>query len=215
MRIASEICKEGISTSNAFNKAVQDVIYKMHPLKIVETGTYNGEGSSSAIAEAMPNKGKLITIESSKELCRQARKVLDTFRKEIVLLNGVTIPCSDIPLTVSYEGYPDDIIVDHLDPNEYLYETSAATEYDCLGKALLMFHFKPDMVLLDSAGHLGWIEFNYLMNLVQGDFILCLDDTNHFKHYRTAEHIRSNPEWEILFETDDKFGSMIAKYKFE
>lgn len=83
-----------------------------------------------------------------------------------------------------------------------------------LQKAVDFFDGKPELVILDSAGHYGNAEFMEIIKLVNHPFIIALDDTNHGKHWQSVQVMKSKPEiYEIIFETDDKFGSVIAKVK--
>ena len=56
MQIAEDAVKNGIVFSGeAFSEAINQIIKKKKPNKIIETGTYLGEGSTKVIADA-PNR---------------------------------------------------------------------------------------------------------------------------------------------------------------
>jgi len=73
----------------------------------------------------------------------------------------------------------------------------------------------PELIILDSAGHLGFIELQYTLGLMSGkSFYLVLDDIGHVKHYHSMEYIRSMPnQFEIIWEssTDELHRSAIIK----
>ena len=78
--------------------------------------------------------------------------------------------------------------------------------------ALAKLDFKPDLVILDSAGHMGLQEFKYLMDRVEPGFYLALDDTNHVKHYQTCKSLET-VDCELIFQTEQGFGSRIYYIK--
>ncbi len=54
-------------------------------------------------------------------------------------------------------------------------------------------------VILDSAGGVGYMEFQKVMSLLgKKSFYLMLDDTHHLKHFRSLRDIQQNPNFNIL-----------------
>ena len=68
------------------------------------------------------------------------------------------------------------------------------------------------IVLLDSAGGIGLLEFNTLCELM-GDksYYLILDDVHHLKHFRSLEHVRNNQSFNIMDENLEQ-GWVVAKH---
>src|SRR5207249_2262859 len=68
------------------------------------------------------------------------------------------------------------------------------------------------LVLLDSAGGTGWMEFTTLRQTM-GDraYVLLLDDVHHVKHYRSLEHVRRDPSFHIIG-LDERHGWMLARH---
>ena len=81
-----------------------------------------------------------------------------------------------------------------------------------LAKFLLEVRDANPLVLLDSAGGTGWLEFTALRQTM-GDrpYVLLLDDVHHVKHYRSLEHVRRDPSFEIIG-LDEHHGWMLARH---
>lgn len=84
------------------------------------------------------------------------------------------------------------------------------------GEDLLRFFlnkFKNDhpMVVLDSSGAIGLLEFN-IVKEVMGDkpFYLLLDDIRHLKHFRSYEELKSGNGFELI-QVDEEAGWAFAK----
>lgn len=69
------------------------------------------------------------------------------------------------------------------------------------------------LILLDSAGGIGYLEFISVMNyLKDSDFILILDDIHHLKHFRSLIDIKRDSKFTLQnFDIED--GWLIAKYR--
>jgi hypothetical protein len=97
-------------------------------------------------------------------------------------------------------------VIDHLPKYRrdlYHKEVSYDVEDNLLQTALEAFDMRPDLIILDSAGHMGFIEFMYLMKRIPQDHecLLALDDIDHVKHFDTMEMIRKNSgRFEILWQ---------------
>lgn len=206
-----------------FAAAIRRTVERFKPKYVIETGTHTGEGTTRVLFESLYSLGAdhewtLVTIEAARKLFMKAA---DRYRKhpEVVCLHGLSIPKTMLPTReqiqalVIGEQIPD-IYYDH-DPkvrvDRYLSEQASYGPHELLRVACAAFEFKPDLVLLDSAGHLGFIEFEYLMSMVKGPFVLVLDDIRHVKHHRTWESIKSSEHWEILEQGDERFGWGIAR----
>jgi len=60
------------------------------------------------------------------------------------------------------------------------------------------FDYKPDLVMLDSAGHMGFIEFKYVLSLLKGSCVFILDDVNHVKHYDSLRLMKNDSRFNVL-----------------
>lgn len=69
------------------------------------------------------------------------------------------------------------------------------------------------LILLDSAGGIGYLEFKTVLQyLVNSEFIIILDDVHHLKHFRSLQFIRESSNFKILNESLED-GWVIARYK--
>ena len=82
-----------------------------------------------------------------------------------------------------------------------------------LPKSLVRVRDKTPLVVLDSAGGTGWLEFTTLRETMgPRPYVLLLDDVYHLKHFRSLEHVRGDPSFEILG-LDESHGWMLALHK--
>jgi len=224
MQIAENIVRQGITTGAKFSTKLTQFIREMGFKSVIETGTYLGMGTSKAIIDGLTAPFQFISIEVNPKNFAQAHKNIGHI-DGVLLINGLSVAKSDIPVSLS-QDYPDWVIVDHqpdLRNNLYYQEIRYDVPDNQLNKALSIVKYKPDMVLLDSAGSCGYQEFLYLINRLKADCFIALDDTDHVKHYETMNHVANHPDqfeviWQIRSEfidpkQGDKFGSAIVKYK--
>ncbi|MDQ3194270.1 MAG: hypothetical protein M3P82_04635 [Bacteroidota bacterium] len=68
------------------------------------------------------------------------------------------------------------------------------------------------LFLLDSAGGLGFLEFQKVQTLMEGlGHFLILDDIHHLKHFRSYKEVCENKDYKILDKNIEQ-GWVIAKY---
>lgn len=217
MQIAEQLVKNGVTSSDAFNRTLTEFVRGRGITKVVETGTYKGTGTTTAIAEGMKEftAARMITIEVNPDYYRQAKRNLLKY-PFVKCWNGLSVGRPELPTDISF-NVPDFVIVDHLPETrsqKYLSEVMYNVPDNYLEKALQHFDNKPDLVLLDSAGHMGWIEFNYLIKRAKTPFALALDDTLHVKHYDSMQYVIAHPEqFQVIWESNDKFGSALILVK--
>lgn len=218
MQIAEQVVKNGVSGSDSFCNELAFYITKNHVKKVIETGTHKGQGTTRAVVEALKLQGKFdfYSIEVNPVFYVEAQKNLG-FIPGLVLLNGLSVAKALLPIDTTF-SVPDHIIVDHYPENrnqQYRKEVMHNVPDNMLDYALSKFNYRPDMVILDSAGHMGLVEFKYLMERIKGSFLLCLDDTCHVKHYDTMQYIYQHPEmFEILWEVESEYINAVSGSKF-
>lgn len=222
MQIAEHLVHSGATVGDAFKNEITNLVAENSITKVLETGTLYGEGTTMAVIEGMKRHGKpfdFISIEVNPENYQQAKKNLGIVNG-LHLWNGQSVAKSHLPTDTTFEGMPDHVVVDHLPQNRdryYRREVAFNVPDKMIDKALS--YFQPELVILDSAGYMGFVEFRYLMERVNHSFLLALDDTGHVKHYNTLQYIKQNPKqftilWEIPSITEspaegEKFGSAI------
>lgn len=199
------------------------------PKKIIETGLYHGKGSTSIIASLIrdiPIPGaEFCSIECNRHFIQKASENLEKagLRSFVKIIHGLSIPkfmlpsSTEIDLNLLEASNVPSVKLDHAqDPKNaakyYQRETESFEHDDVLGRALEVFDYAPDFVLLDSGGHVGTIEFKYLLSKLKAPCAIALDDTRHFKHYESRKFILNDKRFEVINDNDEKYGSMIVKF---
>jgi hypothetical protein len=89
--------------------------------------------------------------------------------------------------------------------------THSSCTADLLG-AYLRTETRFDMILLDSAGHLGYLEFKCVLENLKYPCFIALDDTLHLKHWKTMQTIKADPRFVVLYESAERYGSAVARF---
>jgi GT2 family glycosyltransferase/glycosyltransferase involved in cell wall biosynthesis/Tfp pilus assembly protein PilF len=217
-----------VNTDSAFAREVRSLFARIRPMKILETGTFVGNGTTNVIASALRDLGsrgaKFYSIEVNPGLHAIARRNLEKagLSPYVNLLNGLSVPRSLLPgmeeierRTVKEIG-KDPVYVDHAEKDrveKYYNETNfPGVADDLIGRVLGVFGFRPDFVLLDSGGHMGTIEFTYLISRLEGECHIALDDIFHVKHRESFSRMSSDPRFEIIAAVREKAGFCIARF---
>lgn len=204
---------------------------------IIETGTNLGLGSTKLLAESFKNKNVIIhTIEVNFPIFKQAKQNLKKYKKvkchygcSTEITEAILFIETD-PAIINHEKHPEFFIDDVSNPTEfYTKEIKGILKLnsnkrqiksllkpkpkESLLRDLIKSNYEKELlIVLDSAGGTGKLEFNITTNLLsQKDYYLLLDDTHHLKHFRSVIEIRNNKNWEII-EQDDKMGWLLAKH---
>lgn len=217
-----------ISQESDFARSIREIFTQYRPTKIIETGTYLGTGTTSVIASTLRQLGlndtRFYSIEVNPQNIAQAQYNLTQagLAPFVRLCHGLSVPRSILPTVEQIEESCvrniefDDIFVDHREHNRatlYYQETNFdGVEEDLLGKALKAFDDRPDFVILDSAGHMGFVEFSYLLEKLKGPCIIALDDVYHIKHHKSFSRLKRDPRFQVLADSREKFGFCIAQF---
>ncbi len=218
-----------IGEQSLFAQTISQVFQWKRPQKIIETGTFLGKGTTTIIASTLKSLGMMDaefhSIEINPKFHSYAfENLMDNRLISFVNLhNGLSVPRSLLPnleeikrTTVDEVGFSE-IFVDHQEEERsdlYYKETDfPGIKDDLLGELLQKFNYKPDFVLLDSGGHMGFVEFNYLIENLESECIIALDDVYHVKHRKSLQLIESDPRFDIIALSKEKFGFCIAKFK--
>jgi hypothetical protein len=59
---------------------------------------------------------------------------------------------------------------------------------------------------------MGHVEFEYVLPLLRGTCHIALDDIYHVKHYRSFKQVQSDPRFELVGVSEEKFGFCIARF---
>ncbi len=217
-----------VKADSAFAREVRTLFSRVHPARILETGTFIGKGTTTVIASALRDIGikgaRFYSIEVNPGLHALARRNLEKagLSGYVNLLNGLSVPRSLLPAreeierrTVTEIG-SEPVYVDHA-PEERVQKYFSETDFpgvadDLIGRVLHVFSFRPDFVLLDSGGHMGYIEFTYLVSRLKGECFIALDDIYHIKHHRSFTQMSKDPRFKILAAVREKAGFCIAHF---
>lgn len=213
-----------VQTQSEFSQTLRRVLGDRRPRRILETGTHLGTGTTriigQAIAEAKLMDATFISIEVNPDYFHQAQQ--NTAGLRVELRNGLSVPRRLLPTPEQVrrdyiENVDSAVFVDHAEADRvrnYLSETDfPGRPDDLLGKALRAWAGKPDFLLLDSAGHMGFVEFQYALTLLKGRCTLMLDDTRHVKHHRSVQFMKNDPRFTIEVESAEKFGYVLATFQ--
>jgi ADP-heptose:LPS heptosyltransferase/sulfatase maturation enzyme AslB (radical SAM superfamily) len=211
-----------------FEHELRQLFRAIRPQSVIETGTFLGRGTTSIIWRACRDlalNSDITTIEVNPEHHRQACEYFTTNNMAIRLELGLSIPHSKLPdlatinetFVIKADTRDGSIYYDHNETQRaalYYGETAFDVPDNLLEATLKRCNYRPDFVLLDSAGHIGLAEFRHLLTLLRGDCHLMLDDINHCKHAATMLEIHRDPRFQILVESDEKFGFAIMRYTY-
>lgn len=225
---ASANGKIGVHTESEFATALKRIIAERRPRSLIETGTHIGTGTTTIISNALfENRlehAEFHSIEVNPQFYLRANQHLQDagLARFVHAHNGLSVPRHLLPTAAQIQAgvaaakSVPGVYIDHEEARRvalYLAETDFSTvEDDLLGRCLAEFQFKPDLLLLDSAGHLGWVEFQYVLQLLRAPCVIALDDVNHLKHYLSLAQMRKDSRFTILTEGPEKFGFCIAQF---
>lgn len=207
---------------------------------IIETGTNLGLGSTALLASIFKNDDLQIhTVEVNKNIFDEAKLNLVKF-KNVTCHNGCSTSLQEAisfiendDAIINHQNYSEFFIDDIVNPIEfYSNEIKGLLDLNASKKSnnLLRFFNKKSLnenllqnlikkflnkkllIVLDSAGGTGKLEFDITKKiLINESFYVLLDDTHHLKHFRSLKEIKENPKWSILDESISH-GWVIAKY---
>jgi hypothetical protein len=177
--------------------------------EIVETGTYNGLGSTQVFAKT--NK-YVFSIECNYNNFLNASKNLAMY-DNVCVIHGLSLKREKIITALLEEDFDIDTTYDSKHPKSfYMREISQTVVVE---NALELFckNKRKQLVFLDSAGGVGYLEFKSFMSI--GDVflenkILMLDDINHIKHKRSVEFLLKDGI-EVNISSDNRFAWCIFK----
>ena len=156
--------------------------------EIVETGTFHGNGSTRVFAET----GKYVyTME-----CNYGNFVTATNNlakhENVCVLHALSLPRKYLIDALLNEDFDIETTYDSKYPKTfYMREISQQVTIE---NGLEQFCYNPrrQLIFLDSAGGVGYLEFKWVMRLpleYREQKILVLDDISHIKHVRSVQRL--------------------------
>lgn len=233
-----------MAASERLRLLLRNVLASERISHILETGTYQGLGSTTFVSEAFPQESPpqlFITIEANMLSWQHAKCNLRRFPfvrplwgKTVDMKRALEFLQADVVLQ-EHSKYPDIFIDDTDDPlqfycNEIRGELGGRTENpdnfirriftrifsysgdNLLQKYLLKFKELNPLVILDSCGGIGYLEFSILNETMQShSYLVLLDDINHIKHFRSYRYIKNSPHFHLIG-VDEQEGWLLAKH---
>jgi hypothetical protein len=181
---------------------------------VIETGTHKGTGSTKFLAETLAPE-VLHTVEVNLECFIEAKKNLARFpfvRPHWGCTVGIEHALrwmQNDPALLHPENYPD-VWIDFMDDpiGNYSSEVRGSSKFrdypgwegeDLLSTLLSMYRDERPLIVLDSAGGMGWLEFQIMESCMMGlDYTLLLDDVKHVKHFRSLAWIENAKDFELI-----------------
>lgn len=229
--------QKSVDGSSSLAVVLRELILTQRPRKIVETGTFRGCGTSSILAGALEETREKVIMHTIEVNPKNHRAACRHFRAKgwrrgfwrmpwqsrgfLQAWCGLSLKRSELPSRETIrsrcreaerKGLYVDFAADRRE-EDYGRETAFRGADDLLRKCLRRMENRPDLVLLDSAGHVGWEEFQVFCQEVKSPCWLVLDDVFHVKHDASLEAIRRDPRFQIHRLEKEKFGYCIARFE--
>jgi hypothetical protein len=201
------------------------------PKVIIETGTYLGLGTTSALIRAVKasNRWKrenknipIHTIEANENNYKKATENLSRYSSWVHIHHGLSLGLEECltfiendDVLLNHEKYPD-IYYDSPDPVKF-YSDEVRGQLAFFGRGEqgpdeiiygLVFDYKKKNPLfcLDSAGGVGFLEYQRVVSMMDESlFYMWLHDTDHLKHFRSLEHMKNCDDCTILASYGDEW----------
>lgn len=191
--------------SSEFKEAISNIMTLYPDIKdIIETGTFDGLGSTKVFAIT----GKdVFSIECNEGNFKTASNNL-RYYDNVCVIHGLSVDREFLIRKLLEEDFTLDTSYDSKNPKTfYMREVvQSVVQEDCL--RLFSDNDRRQLIFLDSAGGVGYIEFNYLMGFSKDNLenkILVLDDCNHIKHKRSIQFLYSLG-YKVNMSSDYRFG---------
>lgn len=203
--------------SNSFEETVNFLVKNFEVDEIIETGTFNGLGSTTVFAKTGK---KVITVESClRNYFAACGNLKDYPNVELILGSSLNID-EMISFIDQDPFYKNENILNKsitIDGNEED-DTKAFYKHEVSGWGSgkpsrenvlidLINNDKKQIVFLDSAGGAGYLEFKKFMSLSEDcrkNKILFLDDVSHIKHCRSVDDLK-NLNVDVKISEDKRF----------
>ena len=173
------------------------------PRKILEIGTWNGLGTTRCILQALQSYDfdQFISLECNTIKYNLAIKNNnDLINDKTHLLNATILDEQD--WKDAREMFKNDLVQAWFD-TDYKHSKLLKNIYTDLSEF--------DAILLDGGEYTTYAEFKKLLPLCKS--LMLLDDTKTCKCMKIVEELNNNPEWQIIFQTDERNGFAIYKKK--
>jgi predicted O-methyltransferase YrrM len=176
--------------SNEFRDTVKRLVKEYNINEVVETGTFLGTGSTKVFAGEGLN---VFTIECNPNHITHAVQNLEGL-DNVCFVHGLSLKRENLIKGIMSMTFPDGGIYDSTRPKvSYIQEVL----YPVLVEDALSLFAKNEtkqLVFLDSAGGVGYLEFIEFMSWplnIRRNKVLLLDDVTHVKHERSVQSLKT------------------------
>jgi predicted O-methyltransferase YrrM len=190
--------------SNEFRDVVKRLVKEYKITEVVETGTFLGNGSTKVFAGEGLN---VFTIECNSNHLSQAVKNLESNNYNVCFIHGLSLKRENLIKGLMSMTFPEGGIYDSARPK--VFYAQEILQPVLVEDALNLFakNETRQLVFLDSAGGVGYLEFVEFMSWplsVRREKVLLLDDVTHVKH---AKSVQSLKDWgfDIKLSSDGRF----------
>lgn len=175
--------------SNEFRDVVKRLVNEYNINEVVETGTFLGTGSTKVFAGEGLN---VFTIECNPNHLTQAVQNLEGFNN-VCFIHGLSLQREKLIKDLMSMDFPDGGIYDSTRPK--VFYTQEVLQPVLVEDALSLFanNDKRQLVFLDSAGGVGYLEFIEFMSWplnIRRNKVLLLDDVTHVKHGKSVQSLK-------------------------
>ena len=189
--------------SNEFRDVVKRLVNEYNINEVVETGTFLGTGSTKVFAGEGLN---VFTIECNPNHLTQAVQNLEGFNN-VCFIHGLSLQREKLIKDLMSMDFPDGGIYDSTRPK--VFYTQEVLQPVLVEDALSLFanNDKRQLVFLDSAGGVGYLEFIEFMSWplnIRRNKVLLLDDVTHVKHEKSVQSLR-NWGFDVNISQDGRF----------
>lgn len=198
-----------INMNSDFGKCIFNICSDKTIRNIFEVGTWNGQGSTICVMNAIANKSKsiLYSLEANPDMFKQAIIFWEKYNvdNKLVLLNGsLHNKIVDInELNIIY-NYNIPYYNEHYIPEKNLIENCSIINIDNITDL--------DVIILDGGEYTTLEDFNIL--ILKNPKYICLDDTNIYKCKNIRLKLLNDNNWILLDENlNDRNGWSIFKKK--
>ena len=175
--------------SNEFRDTVKRLVKEYDINEVVETGTFLGTGSTKVFAGEGLN---VFTIECNPNHITQAVQNLEGLNN-VCFVHGLSLKRENLIKGLMSMTFPDGGIYDSTRPK--VFYTQEVLQPVLVEDALSLFakNETKQLVFLDSAGGVGYLEFIEFMSWplnIRRNKVLLLDDVTHVKHERSVQSLK-------------------------
>ena len=200
-----------INRGSSLGEIIYNLCLQSDIKNIVEIGTWNGMGSTKCIYDAILKKqGEYLvySLECNQEfynICIDNYKNLTKLANFYLILGSIIDPNENIDPMFNFD---DRFFTQY---SREIQSSWCKEDIENCKKSPNVLNILPDkidLLILDGGEFSGLSEYNKLKDR---SIYFILDDTNNIKNYEVSRIIRNNNDYEILFDSNERNGFLVAK----